>query len=244
MPSRRTKRQPTKKKSSGRGRSRKGGDSNTVSGSHLSPSRVLSLLPETFHAKHKYVDTLTPVSGVAIIGNEFSYALNGMWDPYTPAGGHQPYGFDQLAAMYNAYVVTSCHISVTLSVPSTADCYFAYAWGPSSAPGAVASFSFTGANNIGEKDNARWFMLPTAQANTKDFTVDLGTFNIGNVESKSNKIILTDINYQGGVGNNPPACPNICFGLGTLATTGSTVTAVVQITYHATWRGRKTLTGS
>lgn len=205
-----TKRNRTKRKlRSKRPNSRKLGQTNTIVGASLAPSRILSLLPETFRAQHKYVDQLTFTSGVALVGATFQYGLNCMYDPYIPAGGHQPYGFDQLAAMYSSYVVTSCHVQVTFSPPSTNDCFLAVGWGPSGQPFDPVGYSFTGANNIGEKDNSRWALLPTAAASVKDYSLDLGTFNIANVESKKQLAILTDINYQGGVANNPPAFPTI-----------------------------------
>ena len=46
------------------------------------------------------------------------YSTNGLYDPYLGAGGHQPNGFDQLAAMYERYVVVGAKITVMPLAPS------------------------------------------------------------------------------------------------------------------------------
>lgn len=43
------------------------------------------------------------------------FSANGMFDPNTSAGGHQPRGFDQLMALYDHYVVIGSKITVRAS---------------------------------------------------------------------------------------------------------------------------------
>lgn len=43
------------------------------------------------------------------------FNANGMYDPDVALGGHQPRGFDQLAALYDEYFVRRCTIEVTFT---------------------------------------------------------------------------------------------------------------------------------
>lgn len=46
------------------------------------------------------------------------YSVNGLYDPDSAAGGHQPMYFDQLMEIYNHYFVTNSRITVTLASTS------------------------------------------------------------------------------------------------------------------------------
>lgn len=62
-------------------------------------------IPSRFLTKLKYCEALTVSSpGMSI----YKWNLNSLWDPNRTGIGHQPYGFDQLAALYNRYRVISC----------------------------------------------------------------------------------------------------------------------------------------
>lgn len=87
------------------------------------PARAIvgSPLPNSFLTKHRYVQYLDlniPLGGAAA-GAVFS--LNGMYDPDVSGGGHQPMGFDQLAALYGQYQVLSAKATVKFITTSTAN---------------------------------------------------------------------------------------------------------------------------
>jgi len=63
-------------------------------------------------AKLKYCDTFTINPGVGSVGT-YVFSANGLYDPNISGLGHQPYGFDQLAALYNHYMVVGSKITVT-----------------------------------------------------------------------------------------------------------------------------------
>ncbi len=91
---------------------------------------VLSFFPVRARCTLPYTDEIS-VSTTALsssFGTETSYRLNSLFDPYFSAGGHQPYGFDQMCTFYNRYMVDKVDIEVTFSDP-TADglvvgCYY------------------------------------------------------------------------------------------------------------------------
>jgi hypothetical protein len=76
------------------------------------------LVPNQFRATLKYSDyaTLDPAAGAF---SSVVYSPSSLYDPYVPAGGHQPMGFDQLAALYAHYFVEKCTISISV-LPTTA----------------------------------------------------------------------------------------------------------------------------
>lgn len=67
-------------------------------------NKALTPIPQRFITKLKYASTfnLTPISPT------WNWNLNSLWDPDRAGVGHQPYGFDQLAGLYNRYRVISC----------------------------------------------------------------------------------------------------------------------------------------
>jgi len=80
---------------------------------------VSSGFPDSIRMKHKYVETST----VFIAGGSsgyVAYRANGMYDPSTAAGGHQPLYFDQISALYNHFAVEYCTIKATFFSNGTA----------------------------------------------------------------------------------------------------------------------------
>ncbi len=94
--------------------------SNRSIGANTLPG-ILSVFPQRLNTRLEYVDelTLTTQSTLATFGAEYAYRLNSLYDPYFPAGGHQPYGFDQLNTIYARYLVHKCIVEVTFSDPSS-----------------------------------------------------------------------------------------------------------------------------
>lgn len=68
--------------------------------------------PSRTFARLKYVDNL-PQSGSAGVGIDYLFNLNSVFDPDRTGTGHQPYGHDQLSAIYNRYRVWSCRYKVS-----------------------------------------------------------------------------------------------------------------------------------
>lgn len=78
-------------------------------------NRSLQPVPSRYICKMKYADSvLTNASG------QFIMNLNSLYDPDRTGIGHQPYGFDTLATLYNRYRVISCGWRATVCLSSTA----------------------------------------------------------------------------------------------------------------------------
>jgi len=69
--------------------------------------------PKELKCRHRYVSYVTITSSAGALGS-YSYRCNGMFDPDATSTGHQPLYFDQLAAIYNHFVVTNSKIDVKI----------------------------------------------------------------------------------------------------------------------------------
>lgn len=69
--------------------------------------------PEKVICTHKYSEqsAFTPATGVI---QSYHYKANGLFDPTVAIGGHQPYWYDQLSAIYQHYVVMGSKIKLTV----------------------------------------------------------------------------------------------------------------------------------
>lgn len=79
-------------------------------------------LPQRFLTKMVYADQYTlntPGNFTSNFGTEQAFRLNSMYDPDFTGGGHQAYGWDQIAAMYNKYLVHAVFIDVMFCDPTT-----------------------------------------------------------------------------------------------------------------------------
>lgn len=65
--------------------------------------RSLQPVPPKYVCKMKYSDTVYTDSD-----GQYIFNLNSVYDPDRTGIGHQPYGFDNLALLYNRYRVISC----------------------------------------------------------------------------------------------------------------------------------------
>ena len=66
-------------------------------------NRALHPIPQRFITKMKYSEQITTDAN-----GQYKFNLNSIYDPNSTGIGHQPYGFDTLATLYNRYRVISC----------------------------------------------------------------------------------------------------------------------------------------
>lgn len=72
-------------------------------------NRALQPIPQRYICKMKYAED---VQTDALTGM-YRFNLNSIWDPNRTGTGHQPYGFDTFATLYNRYRVISCSWRIT-----------------------------------------------------------------------------------------------------------------------------------
>lgn len=198
-------------------------------------SHAPSFIPKEVIRKHRYVENFIITSGSAgVLGTSYDYAMTGLYDPYLGAGGHQPYGFDEMAPLYGTYTVTSVSLRITYAVPSDGATYLVVGWRPTN-----SSFSITGlgVSDVCEKDSVAWFPLPSVPARIGDSTIDLGHFPIHKVEGRTPAQILAEQGYSGTAAANPANVPRFMISSGNLAGASATTCAlVIQLEYTTVWR--------
>lgn len=63
--------------------------------------------------KLRYAESININPGAGVAG-QYIFSCNSLYDPNVSGTGHQPYGFDQLMALYNHYTVTGARCRVTM----------------------------------------------------------------------------------------------------------------------------------
>jgi len=81
-------------------------------------SSFSSFLPSTKVVKLTYKQNLAMVSTSGIIYKN-QFAIGNLYDPDYTGAGHQPHGFDQLAALYKQYVVMGAKMTVNFRNAAT-----------------------------------------------------------------------------------------------------------------------------
>lgn len=74
----------------------------------------LSGFPEKKVVKLRYVETILMESSSALT-QTYAFSCNSAYDPNQSGSGHQPYGFDQWALIYNHYKVLGSKMKLTVS---------------------------------------------------------------------------------------------------------------------------------
>lgn len=77
--------------------------------STLVVNKALAPFPQRLITKMKYSSSFN----LTAISPTWNWNLNSLFDPDRAGIGHQPYGYDQLSALYNRYRVISCSYVIT-----------------------------------------------------------------------------------------------------------------------------------
>ena len=124
--------------------------------SMLSRNRILPIvLPNKYTCRLRYVTkfTLTPeVNDVSVCK---VFRANDLYDPDYSVGGHQPLGFDQLATLYDHFVVVGSKIRVSPVQLTTSSGYPNF-WGVALSD-TNSSFTGKGFEEIKEQENCSKF---------------------------------------------------------------------------------------
>ncbi len=202
----------------------------------------MSVFPERLNTSLVYTDTLTlttPGSSSAF-GTEFTYRLNSLFDPYFSLGGHQPYGYDQIMAFYNRYMVNSVDIELSFYDPSV-DGLFAGAF----LKNFYDSWTLQGKTIAEATEWPTSFVRPLSNTGSQVVTfrkhVDLAAM-----------MGLTKSQYEGGwfalsgLSNTDPAqCPYLSIAVcDSRSQAASTLMCRVSLKYNSTFWGRKTVAAS
>lgn len=132
-------------------------------------------------------------------GSELLFRLNALFDPDNSSSTHQPYGFDQMAALYDKYIVHSVRVVVMAQSPAQqANIAIAYSVQPSSSP-----YTLVGAilQDVAEKpQNEIAFLDSVGTPSRTEFT-----FNMWDIQGTTKKQYLDEIDLNAALVTANPA---------------------------------------
>lgn len=186
-------------------------------------NRSINLISPRYITRLKYSDTYA-LSVLSLGINQQEWRMNSCFDPDLSGVGHQPMGFDQLAALYNRYRV------------------FAFSWKIIAASASAAQDCFVIPMNSGTNPFASWSNaaeFPRAIAKTTAPTGPairfFGRMYLPNLSGVTPTQYKTDDRFQAQNGANPLENMTLQFG----AVNQSGVTAAIYLTvvlvYHVEW---------
>lgn len=193
-------------------------------------NRMGSGFPPSVLVPHTYVDSykLSTTGSPAIAATQ-QFRMNSLYDPDYTNTGHQPYYFDQTAAMYSQYHVYACLVEIWAGTPTTGSSILV-AIQPSISPSTPSDAQ------LGlERPNARCLVVDAGGATQyfKKF------YRMSNVFGVSQREILEDDTFGANNSGNPtnPAYLNIS-AIGLDTTVEVVLNINVKLTLYAKWQKR------
>lgn len=191
-------------------------------------------LPKRIMVRQHYIGSykFTSTTGVPAV---YKFATNGLYDPDVSGGGHQPYYFDQLAALYNHYTVIGSKITVTIT-PDTASTLGVVAGVYINDDTTTTPVSLT---DFLETNQSRWKMTVPQQGKSTVF------INKWSAKKTFGGSVLANDDLKGTSSSNPAETSVFNFFL-SAADTASTVAvdAIVRIDYIVEWSELKDIASS
>lgn len=65
----------------------------------------------------RYCEIISLSTGLSALGTQQAYILNSIYDTNSSGSGHQPYGHDTLATIYNKYRVLKARVQLVFTTP-------------------------------------------------------------------------------------------------------------------------------
>lgn len=190
---------------------------------------ALTPIPQRFITKMKYTETVAMNSL-----NAYTYAfnLNSVFDPNRTGTGHQPYGHDTFATMYNRYRVIGCSYTIQ-GFNSTNTVVI-------SANPANELVVFTNTDEAMENPRTKW-ITQTAGGGIK---VLKGNVYIPSLVGRSKAQYMADDRYQAQTGTSPNELAILNLACQSISSGDVTVDCVVTLNYLVEWFDIKNLAQS
>jgi hypothetical protein len=188
-----------------------------------------------------YCDTFTLTVGTGgVIGSEHIFRLNSLYDPDFTIGGHQPYGYDQVAALYRKYRVEGCRCEVTITNASEDGIAAFLMLQPSDGTYALAA---QGTAYALEKPGCIMRVLNDSGSQVEKIDQYVPIHTVEGLKKNVTEADLTE--YSAAVTTNPTKFPYLRMAIGSLANnTGGTVQVMVKLTFDAKFFERIILSSS
>lgn len=186
--------------------------------------------PSTMYMQHKYcgVHTFQVENITGSIGAVHQYRLNSLYDPDATIGGHQPQGFDQMAAIYMKYNVYKTHVKIRiLNATDSTNCLCVQV--------KPMGGSYTMASTTPDVacETANIIVIDGQKENPSTWEQ---TFYIGQIEGVPNSGVTGDISYSAAINGNPALVPTLNLACGNWnAVVNTSIRVAVELTYYARW---------
>lgn len=194
-------------------------------------NRALSPFAQRYITKMKYAEIRTvagPIGGGLV---QYNWNLNSIYDPNLSGIGHQPYGYDQLADLYNRYRVFRVDYAISAYNTDGSINYSVIAALP-------ANEQITGALGVSEiMENPRAKYI--TQAPNAALKVLKGSISLPSLVGRSKAQYLADDRYQAQWGASPAEQAVLNVMAGTIAGSGgnggsatNTMNLSISLVYH------------
>lgn len=174
------------------------------------------------------------------VGGEQVFKLNGIFDPDTTGGTHQPYGMDQMAALYARYIVHRVHVSVRVQ-NSTGNKTVGHAFSVQPSTGTTTMTGNSISDVLEKPQGSAIFPMPTGDTVEYEFSA-----NLWDLEGITRAQWLANVEEYAALTSADPA-RIVTFRCGTANTFDNTQTSgifIVSITYDVEFFDRQTLAAS
>lgn len=149
--------------------------------------------PKMTKMRQHYVETVVPTAATVAFLTA-SYRLNSLYNPRVAGGGHQPYYFDQMMAVYDHFTVIGTKVSVCVTNTGTAPLIFG---GYINDDSTVTPTSLV---NCQEAPMSQWALIPPG--NEKCITLTW-KWSAKKFFTKDRQGLLADINLTGTASADP-----------------------------------------
>lgn len=208
--------------------------SDVVAGSSVRGGLLIqrSFLPQTMICAHRYTEQLelSAENVAGLTGNEVAFRMNSLFDPNFTLAGHQPFGYDQMGALYNRYTVYKVTIQVRIVEINTSN-------SPELIINVRPSASVYNLTNkkVWEELERPENVMITGTGELKQWNQ---TLYIADIEGVTRNKVYSEDSFSAISGNNPGRTPYLSVAVGSVTgSTPSTLTCIVCLEFHTIWSG-------
>lgn len=197
-------------------------------------------MPPQLWTEHRYCQSIEMFTAniTGLVGSQYAFRLNSLFDPDITGVGHQPLGFDQMKLFYAKYVVNKVHIQIRIIFADDPNTVLIAAVTPSS--NIVWALSNKFVYELQEQPRVTVIAAGTSGAEERP-TWD-ADFSIADIEGIPRSKVFNENNYAALATTNPQLSPLLLLAAGSWNEgVGKSVRFNVSMTYSTCWSDKTEL---